>query len=91
MDKIIENNIAKISASMPSMTSEMKVTISMEEIVNAMDVIGFQDQGREKVAEVIQDKFQELILGHTDCIPPELFKYVGTISEIVGYLQQVST
>ena len=76
---------------MPSMTSEMKVTISMEEIVSAMDIIGFQDQGREKVAEVIQDKFQELVLGHTDCIPPELFEYIGTISEIVGYLQQVST
>jgi hypothetical protein len=88
---IIKNNIANISTKMPSMESEMNVAITIEEIVNAMDVIGFKDEGRDKVAEVVQDKFQELILGNTDCIPPELFEYVDTISEIVRYLLQAST
>jgi hypothetical protein len=68
------------------MTSEIKVSI--EDIINAMDVVGFQDQGREKVAEVIQDKFQDLILGNIDSIPPELFDSIDRIMEIVGYLSQ---
>ena len=56
-----------------------------------MDVIGFQDQGREKVAEVIQDKFQDLVQGHIDVIPPEFFEATDTIMTIVDYLSKIST
>jgi hypothetical protein len=73
-------------------TSEVgNPTITIENIVNAMDVIGFQDQGREKVAEVIQDKFQDLVQGNIDVIPPELFELTDTIMTIVDCLSKIST
>jgi hypothetical protein len=66
-------------------------TITIENIVNAMDVIGFQDQGREKVAEVIQEKFQDLIQGNLDVIPPEFFELSDIIMTVVDYLSKIPT
>jgi hypothetical protein len=88
-DLSIKQNSATCVSVLPSLNSELK--ISVEDIINAMEVVGFQDQGREKVAEVIQDKFQELTLGNVDCIPPELFEYTDVIMGVIGYLSQVST
>jgi hypothetical protein len=62
------------------------VTLTRETIVNAMDVVGFQDQGRDKVIETIQDKFQELLLGNVDSIPVELIEYSDNIMSVVEYL-----
>ena len=66
-------------------------TITIENIVNAMDVIGFQDQRREKVAEVIQEKFQDLIQGNLDVIPPEFFELSDIIMTVVDYLSKIPT
>ncbi|KXJ50929.1 MAG: hypothetical protein AXW17_09770 [Colwellia sp. Phe_37] len=82
-------NVANIAFEIPSPT--FQVSASVSEILDVMDVIGFQDQGREKVAEVIHDKFQDLVTGHTGCIPPELFEYADTIMEVVTYLSKIST
>jgi len=62
------------------------VTLTRENIVNAMDVVGFQDQGREKVIETIQDKFQDLLVGKIDSIPVELIDYSESILSVVEYL-----
>jgi hypothetical protein len=67
------------------------ITFGTEDVVNAMEVVGFQDQGRDKVIEIIKDKFQELLQGNTDVIPSELYELTGQIMEVVQQLASTFT
>ncbi|MBA6302352.1 hypothetical protein [Colwellia sp. MB02u-14] len=67
------------------------ITFGTEDVINAMEVVGFQDQGRDKVIEIIKDKFQELLQGNTDVIPSELYELTGQIMEVVQQLASTFT
>ncbi len=67
------------------------VTFSVEQIIDAMKVVGFQDQGREKVIELIQDKYQDLILGNLEVIPTEWVEQADLIMSIVDHLRKIAT
>lgn len=82
-------NIAEISEQGPSFTEQVKISVA--QVIDAMDVIGFQDQGKEKVAELIQDKFNELFLGNIDVIPNEWSEQVDIIMSVVEYLIKTAT
>ncbi len=85
----MSGNTSSVSITMPSLKFQAAVTIS--EVIDAMEVIGFQDQGKEKVAEFIQDKFQDLLLGKTDLIPSEFIEYADTIITVVEHLSKIAT
>jgi hypothetical protein len=44
------------------------ITLGVEDVVNAMNVVGFQDEGRKRVIKVIREQFEELLQGNTDVI-----------------------
>ena len=83
------NNEATIGFAIPPL--QVSATASVSEIIDAMEVIGFQDQSKEKVAEVIQEKFQDLILGKTEVIPSEFIEYTDTIMAVIEYLSKIAT
>jgi len=66
---IMAGNTASISEQGPSFKEQATVAITVAEVIDAMEVIGFQDQGKEEVAGLIKDKFHELVLGNIDVIP----------------------
>jgi hypothetical protein len=67
------------------------VNFSVEQIIDAMKVVGFQDQGKEKVIELIQDKYQDLILGNLEVIPTEWIEHADLIMSIVEQLSKIAT
>mmetsp|Transcript_3153 Transcript_3153/g.3028 ORF Transcript_3153/g.3028 Transcript_3153/m.3028 type:complete len:87 (+) Transcript_3153:371-631(+) len=67
------------------------VNFSVEQIIDAMKVVGFQDQGKEKVIELIQDKYQDLILGNLEVIPTEWVEQADIIMSIVEHLSKIPT
>jgi len=78
-------------SSSSSQSLDDTVTIGVADIVDAMEVIGFQDQGKKKVIELIKDNFNELANGNTDIIPAELFDLTEQIIEVVDYLAEIFT
>lgn len=83
------SNEATIGFTIPPL--KFSATASISEIIDAMDVIGFQDQGKEKVAEFIQEKFQDLMLGKVEVIPSEFIEYTDTIMTVIDYLSKIAT
>ena len=83
------SNEATIGFTIPPL--KFNGTASVSDIIDAMEVIGFQDQGKEKVAELIQEKFQDLILGNTEVIPSEFIEYTDTIMSVIDYLSKIAT
>ena len=83
------NNKSTIGFTIPA--PKISVAVSISEIIDAMEVIGFQDQGKEQVAEFIQKKFQDLMLGNTEVIPSEFIEYTETIMSVIEYLAKIAT
>jgi hypothetical protein len=65
------------------------ITLGVEDVVNAMNVVGFQDEGRRRVIKVIREQFEELLQGNTDVIPYDLFELTGQIMEVVQQLASI--
>lgn len=84
-------NVGNISFEIPPVTFQGQGSVTIKEVIDAMEVIGFQDQGKEKVAEFIQDKFQDLTLGTIDMIPSEFIEQADSIMSVVEYLVKIAT
>jgi len=84
-------NIIAKTTNMSYQAQPATITLTSEDIINAMEVVGFQDQGREKVIELIQDKFQELVLSKAEAIPTEFIENAESIMDIVNHLSKIFT
>jgi hypothetical protein len=82
-------NIIGKTANMSYQAQSATITLTSENITNAMDVVGFQDQGREKIIELIQDKFQDLVLGRAEAVPTEFIESAESIMDIVNHLSKI--
>jgi hypothetical protein len=68
-----------------------EVNLTVNQIIEAMEIVGFQDQGKEKAIELIQEKFVELLKGNLDIIPSELIEQTESIISVVEYLRKIVT
>jgi hypothetical protein len=80
-------NAGSIAYTIPPLN--VQATASVTDVINAMEVIGFRDEGKEEVAKLISEKFHDLVTGNIDVIPQDFIEYQEVILTIVDYLKNV--
>jgi len=79
-------NTTYITERHSSFQEQVAVTVTIAEVIDAMEVVGFKDQGKEEVADLIKEKFHELVFGNFDVIPEEMSDQIEIIKLVVEYL-----